>query len=286
MSNRAFALASALILTAGLASPLAAQSADPLKGPTVTDRGVPGTAGQFGTPVTEKKAREREIPHRAFMDALHKALGADAPEAVRLSAEQSAKIAALDKAHSEAMAAFLRDNKDAGEVVRRAVRERAVKADKGKKPAQGEAAMTEGDAVAMREKAEAIRAAAPKAADVRAQMWTVLSEAQHTAVNARLDEFKAKQQARMNEEYVQKRAAQKRGELNTPAGQKPEGVKPGKPSAERVPAEFRERLLALIERLTPEQREQLLQRLQQRLEAAKSDREGGAVPPARTRKGE
>lgn len=258
----------ALVMVCGMAVPALGQTVggQPLQGPKVVDRDVPGTKGEFGTPQTDKKSREREIPHRAFMEALKQATGPDAAEGVRLSESQREKILAIDAEHRAAMESFLKENRVGGdgEAVRRAIRERAAKADKGKKP--GEGAMTGEEAAAMREKFEALREKAPKAGDARAKIWAELNEAQRSAVNARLEEFKARVQERMNEEYVQKRVKQRTG-----GG----GEAGGKGRAERVPAEFRERLMGLVERMSPEQREMLIERLRERL-GEKAGSSGGA----------
>lgn len=267
----------AMVLACGLAAPAwgQAEAGQPLQGPKVVDRDVPGTKGEFGTPQTDKKSREREIPHRAFMEALKRATGPDAAEGVRLSDAQREKILAIDAEHRAAMEAFLKANAAGGdgEALRRAIRERAAKAEKGKKP--GEAAMTGEEAAAMRERFEALREGAPKAGDARAKIWAELNEAQRGAVNARLEEFKARVQERMNEEYVQKRVKQKTGgggEAGGGVGGADSKARPGaggqvapRARTERVPAEFRERLMGLVERMTPEQREMLIERLRERL---------------------
>ncbi|MBL8759602.1 MAG: hypothetical protein JNK35_14375 [Phycisphaerae bacterium] len=261
----------AMVVACGLAAPVwgQAQATQPLQGPKVVDRDVPGTKGEFGTPQTDKRSREREIPHRAFMEALKRATGPDAAEGVRLSDAQREKILAIDAEHRSAMEAFLKANAAGadGDALRRAIRERAAKAEKGKKP--GEGAMTGEEAAAMRERFEALREGAPKAGDARAKIWAELNEAQRSAVTARLEEFKARVQERMNEEYVQKRVKQKTGGGGEGVDAKGRpgagGVDLPRARGERVPAEFRERLMGLVERMSPEQREMLIERLRERL---------------------
>ncbi len=296
-----------LTLAAGLAlaGPVLAQSEAPLGGPAVKERTTPGAAEPFGSRETGKLA-QRDLPHRAFMEALRSSVGPEGPEGVRLSAEQQGRIRTLDRAYAEEVRTFMQANPEAADLMRREQRGRAERENKKNPQAPGEmnpdaAGMQQQDAPskdemqALRERAEELRSRAPKPGDVRAKIWTVLSEPQQAAVQAKIDAMREQMRERENELYVKKRVQQKQGEPGAAAAPdakaKPKGKKAAgaaepasapiapaaAPRASELPPAMRERVLRLFERLTPQQREELLRRVEQRLEgAAKAEKGAGA----------
>lgn len=308
-------LASAAALIAALSSGALAQNepskgspAAPLSGPGVKDRDVPGTAGRFGEREGGKFA-QREIPHRAFMEALRQAIGPEAPVDIRVSAEQQDKIRTLDREFAESMREFMKANPEAGDLLRRDLRGRPAR--DGKKNPQAPDAMkaqdepSEAEMQALRERAEEMRSKAPQAGDVRTKIWTILSEKQQAAVQARLDTLKEELRARENEQYIKKRVAQKTGQPATKdeaapasaaASTAPDAPTKAKGKAKNkvaAPAEagpgaalepvFRDRLLKFFEQLAPEQREEVLRRIEERFQnLRKGDgkgSKGAALPP-------
>jgi hypothetical protein len=120
-------------------------------------------------------------------------------------------------------------------------------------------------------------AGAPKIEDLYTKIWTELSPAQQKAVDGKLQEFRDQQAKEREEKYVQQRLSKKKGEAPKP-GEKP-NARPGAAAPDRASApidpERRDRLLRLFSRLSPEQQEQLLTRL----ERARAEN-GGNSPPA------
>lgn len=309
-------LASAAALIAALSSGALAQNepskgspAAPLSGPGVKERAVPGTAGRFGEREGGKFA-QREIPHRAFMEALRQAVGPEAPADIRASAQQQEQIRTLDREFAESMRAFIKANPAAGDLLRRDLRGRPER--DGKKNPQAPDAVTaqdepsEAEMQALRERAEEMRSKAPQAGDVRTKIWAILNEQQQSAVQARLDTLKEEMRARENEQYIKKRVAQKTGQPApkdnaAPAGATASSVpdapskakgkaKKGAPPAETTPGAqlepaFRERLLKFFEQLAPERREEVLRRIEERFQnLRKGEPKGGkgaALPPPR-----
>lgn len=88
---------------------------DALKGPKVPDRHVPGVDNGLGTMDGggDKKgvAREMPIPHREFMRMLNEAVGANAPESVRLSAEQRTQVEKISTEFGEKQRTYAQTNK-------------------------------------------------------------------------------------------------------------------------------------------------------------------------------
>lgn len=107
----------ALILAAGGTAAIAddEKNQPPLKGPTVPDRHVPGVENGLGTMEGggDKKgvAREMPIPHQAFMRMLNEAVGENAPEAVRLSAEQRTQVEKVSSDFTQKQRAYMETNK-------------------------------------------------------------------------------------------------------------------------------------------------------------------------------
>jgi hypothetical protein len=151
-----------------------------------------------------------------------------------------------------------------------------------------------------REKFRALMEGAPKIEDVYTKIWAELTPAQRRAVDSRLDEWRAKRSQERQEMYVRNKAGKKaagaaKAEADA-AGRTPPGAPgdaprmpppprrgpngqhlganfdhgpdgpgapggPGGPGA-GLPPERRDRLIALFSRLSPEQQEQVLRRLE------------------------
>lgn len=147
--------------------------------------------------------------------------------------------------------------------------------------------------VEVREQLRALASQMPQFEDVYTKIWAELTPEQQKAVDGRLAEFRDRQAKEREDDYVKKRVNARRGE---PAGQTPppprrrpaDGarIQPGGPGAPdgpgaNIPADRRARLMRIFERMSPEQQEQLLSRLEARLR----DEGGAPQPPARRRPG-
>lgn len=152
----------------------------------------------------------------------------------------------------------------------------------------------EGVPVEVREQLRALAEQMPKIDDVYTKIWAELTPEQRKAVDGRLDEFRQKQAREREDEYVQRRVKTKGG---GPADGKPDGpppprrrpadgarIGPGGPPPPPAPnanisPERRERLMRIFERMTPEQQDQLLSRLEARLRGGGGGDGGAGVPP-------
>lgn len=162
---------------------------------------------------------------------------------------------------------------------------------------------------AARQRLRTIMEGAPRVEDFYTRIWESLTEPQRKAVDGKLDEWRAAEDKRREEAYVRQRmqdrerAAAAAGpdaarraqpqrdrrmperemqeepmaEKGMPAGDQP-GARPRTERPNPASAQRRERLMRLFERLTPEQQENLLERLEGAV------RDGAmANPPARGR---
>lgn len=167
---------------------------------------------------------------------------------------------------------------------------------------QQEGGMTMDDATeerqdAARQRLRLIMEGAPRVEDFYTRIWESLSEPQRKAVDGKLDEWRAAEAKRREEAYVrqrmqdreraaaeagpdaarpaqaqreQARREQARRDQAMPGGMSEEpmresGQRAARPGAERpnaAQAQRRERLMRLFERLSPEQQENLLERLE------------------------
>lgn len=290
-----------------LGAPMAwAQAADPvLQGPKVEETSVPGENRTFGQGA---QRRDMEIPHRLFQRALATLRGREAPEALRLTAEQ-------DRALREADLAFRRQQNDyfeqhraevrgfaelmgvdlpantpparAMELLRNRARGQGTDAPRRPGPDRDSPQMDTMDP-AQRDKAAAmsrmreLAEGAPKTRDLHVRVWTVLNDAQKAHVETLL------------KTYREENMMERRGELGLPA---PAAGRPASlPEPQdritdindpRLPAPVRERL----SNMTPQEQARALERLNQRqLEQSRGtdrqpQREGdrarrpGAKPP-------
>ncbi|CAN5870548.1 hypothetical protein BH11PLA1_BH11PLA1_15420 [soil metagenome] len=310
-------LAAALLLgLAGSLSPALAQPPDgpqppprplPLGGPQVTDRVAPFSGGTFGggKETDKKKAVGRELPHPAFMRAVHDAIGEGAPADLRVSAEVEAKIKAIDADFSDSMKSFAKDNREALQQMRQQGQGGKREAKKGGPGAGKPDGAPEMDPAggpsdeqrqAMMEKMRELRDKAPSPGDAHTRIWALLNDSQKAAVEKKLEVVREEMQHQDNERYVQRRAQQKNGggkpgEPGRPGGPGapggPEARFDGRPGGEGGPGqhdgrpgaaiapEQRDRIMRLLERLSPQQREELIRRFEER---AGQGAQGGPGP--------
>ncbi len=271
-----WSLVSAAVLSAGLAGAAIGQperpgNEAPLAGPKVRERRVPGVQQDFSE-TRRDGARGRAgqgVPHRAFMRAIEGLRGEGehaAPEEIRLTADQNDQIDRIDREFRETMREHVEKTRPQGAAPGRPKRDRAADgADAAEMPAP------EADREAARQRVAEARRNAPKAAECHTRMYSVLTEPQRDYMNGRLDEWRKQAEERFGQEYMQRRLRERGAAPGAPPP--PEGAPP--------PGEGRERLRRIAERLAqlpPEERDRILNRLEQELERRLGERRDEAGP--------
>ncbi len=263
-----------LVLAAGtVAGMTSAALADepPLKGPSVKERNVPGVDGRFGEGQSEsaRRAGSDRLPPRAFRDALDTVLSPDAPADIRASDSQREAIEAMISDFEQQSRAYMQQHRDKLQ----ALRAKAGEFNRPKKPGQpaADGQSAGGDAIAAREELRAIMAGAPKIDDLQTKVWAELSPAQQKAVDAKLQVHREKSSLWRLVLFVSLRLGRKNPSGGAAA--RPGALGAGGP-AERSTPERRERFMRLLARLSPEQQDELMRRIEARL--AESGGDGGA----------
>ena len=303
MSNHASSRLFASLAFCGLAlactPPLLAQPRqapptppDALRGPEVRDRQVPGVEGSFGRPGGDRKrlGNESRLPPRVFRDAMEVILAPDAPESLRASDEQRAKYQSWMDDFQKSVGAYMKEHAAELRELRKKAGEPGRPGQRGpdarNKPQPDETTPSEADAKetgAARERLQSIMQGAPKIEDLYTKIWTELTPAQQKAVDEHLQHFRDQQAKEREDRYVKQKLGQKKGNAAQPSkpGDTPQ-PRPGAtdrppqsagPQGAPIDPQRRDRLMRLFARLTPEQQEQLLQRL----ERARAN--GGDSPP-------
>lgn len=267
----------ALVASVGLAASIvnAEPPADPLKGPKVEPRNVPGDHGQFGDGRKDRKAATPEIPHQAFMRMINATLGDQAPADLKLSDDQKAKIKSLSEDFEKKARDYRQQHANEFADMQKDMGGRPG-AKPGKPGKDGEKAkrpdaapptemapeMTPEQREKLAEKYRELRANAPKPEDARTAIWAQLNDAQKKAVQAKIDAFR--------DEAIKRRAdAETKKKLNKNDG------KDGKDGAANPK---REEIRKKLEGMTPEEREKYLAELRKR----RQNQQPGEPKPAPT----
>lgn len=301
--SRIAVLAIAALTAAAAGQPRPAEQPDPLSGPKVRGRDVPGVEGRFGgEPAGPQRAR-RALPVRVFEEALGALRGPEAPADLRLSVEQEERVDALLEDYRARVRAYLREHRGelggaAREPLRRALREGRAPRRRGgpDAPAMEPGRPMEGEERA-RERLAELRQNMPRFDDWQVKVWAELRQDQRKAVESRMEEMRRQIRERMGEEYVQRRVRAREGEPAArqdarPARPQPaqvDGMRgPAGPAGEGAPPAARQRVRRIVEQLAqlpPEEREQILSRLEEELTRRMQRREGrGGSPAERPRK--
>ncbi|MGD9690594.1 MAG: hypothetical protein AB7K52_12990 [Phycisphaerales bacterium] len=282
---------------AAFSCPALAQSEqkDVLKGPSVQDREVPGTVGQFAGTPESGKFRPREVRPQVFMEALMSALGPDAPESIRASDQQREQLRALSGEFRKRVQAYMAEHRADFEKLGTDARRNRRDKDAGKNEDRMNDAERESDRPSEETiaRAKALRDGMPSASDLYTKVWEVLSAEQRAAVEARLEALHHEKAVQEGRDYVKRRIQKNQPVQGQAPGLSKERGKfaPGRAKGEqendaaireRLPAELRERLLRAFERLSPEERENLLNRLEQRFRE-REGRSDDAAPARRDR---
>ncbi|MBL8886523.1 MAG: hypothetical protein JNK16_07675 [Phycisphaerales bacterium] len=269
MNAKLFALA--LVVAAGVPVALAEPAAgDPvLQGPKVVDGGVPGTRRPFGDGQggdNKQRLADRPMPQMEFMRAVGALRDESTPENLRLTEEQQAKIKAINQDFEQSMRAFRDAHKGEFEEMRGKFGDRGrPPRGEGKPgpdangdqmappppPPSKEGAPADG---AVRQRFEELRAQAPSPKDAQAKIFAVLTDEQKPIVQERLETIK-KTMAERGMEGKAREEVRRRIQKQNEAG----GAQ-GKFDPANLPPKLQERLA----NMTPEEREQAIQRFRER----------------------
>lgn len=214
---------------------------DPLSGPKVESREVPGVDGQFGEGNRGQRRAGDRTPTRMFLGAIRSLESAETPEELRLTEEQRLEIREIAEELRAEMQAFRAEHKDElqapvearkrGKAARGAggpaPEARAGRGPRGPRagdappppPAPGGADVDDGAAPPppppgdekTRERLAEIMRGAPKPEPYHTRIWAVLSEAQQTVVRERLDQAEEARRDRVQVRPERRRDQQREG---------------------------------------------------------------------------
>lgn len=297
--NRAAIIA--LIASTSFAQESKPQEGKPLlSGPEVEESRLPGVE-QSMTGSTDRLPgmSEGDVPAAVFRRAIQELQGQDVPEGVRLTPDQAAAIARLQREHAQAVREFMADHQDEINQLRRRARTDAARAPREegptdrRRPAQpdrrttdrrpqgqegqgqegreramsdmpeiSDAPQSRPDPRDLRQRIQAIRQAGPKDSDVQTRVWNVLTEPQQELVGERIQVYREEQERLRQERYMQRFIESRRKAS-------PSDVRT--PRQSDLPPELREfertlpqRLRDRLGQLDSDQRVRLLKRLQAR----------------------
>lgn len=227
----------------------------PLSGPPVKEDRPAGLGGQFGEGRVDRRGPMTErTPIRVYQQAIAKLRGEDAPADLRLTEEQDKQVKEIEQEfRAAARQAAERTRRDGGQ---------------RRRPAEG------GEDAMNPAQMEDARRAAPRPEDAAVKIYAVLTEKQKAFVEADVQKQREAIERKRSEEYIKREMAKNDGQ---PKPDVRPAVRPAAPAAE--PRERFRRLMERIQQLPPEEREQLLQRLEQEIERRTAE-------PRRQREGE
>lgn len=270
--SRTFALLAVVGLSLSAFSAPALADEPPLKGPKVQDRNVPGVDARFSEEGREgaRRGAVDRLPPRVFRDALDVVLASDAPANLRVADDKRQTIETLISDFEQSSRAYAQQNREKMQELRK----KAGEFNRPKRPGQpAEGANSEkpgagGESIAAREELRTLMAGAPKVEDVQTKIWAELNAEQQKAVDAKLQEFRDKASEMRQDQYVKQKLGSKGGGGAAGPAQGEGAKKPGPAGAgggERLSPERRERLMQLLSRMTPEQQDELIRRLEARV---------------------
>lgn len=278
--TRSFALLAVVGLSLSTITAPVLADEPPLKGPEVKDRNVPGVDGRFGDGNLESNKRGfmDRLPPRVFREALDVVLSPNAPANLRVSNETRQKIEGMVSDYEQQVRTYMQDHR----AELQELRKKSGDGERSKRPGQPPAGGGKpeggpagggpgGESPAAREEFRKIMAGAPKIEDVQTKIWAELTPEQQKAVDAKLQVFRDKASEMRQDQYVKQKLGKKaagaaKAEADARAAARPEG-RPG-PGGDRISPERRERIMQLLSRLTPEQQDELIQRLEARAAGA------------------
>lgn len=284
----------ALVLSSGLAISASARLDDPpLKGPGVSERNVPGVTPSFGEPGDMQRKMGERLPPPVLREAIMHALtGDDAKADVRASDAQREKITTIVKDFESQMREFRKTNGPEFERLRSEAGLRRPgpggpgglggpggsggKSGKGGLKSENPGQPPTPEQEAAREKLKALETQAPKLEDTMTKIWAELTPVQKQAVESELSVARERAAKEREDGYVRRHT---RGGEDGPGPRGPGGPQGGPQGGPRGgdPAR-RERLMQIFDRMSPDQQDQLLRRIEERMGDADA-------PPPRGRRG-
>jgi len=242
----------------GQEAPARPEEQPPLQGPRVVEQRAPHVQDQYSDGMRQGRMGV-QIPMRAYSDVINKLRGDKAPADLKLSQDQEQRIIAIEQEYREATRAFGQQNREQRGQQRRG---------------------QNGEDRPAREMVQEAMRNGPRPGDYQTKIWAVLNEKQQAFAKVELDKVRDELQKRRSDEAMQRRMEQRQpqeaGQPARPNAQAP-GNPEGRPAANESEARpIRERGIRLIRRiaqLPPEERDQLLARIE-----AELDRRG--VPDA------
>jgi hypothetical protein len=190
---------SVLVMCAGSATG-AEPPTDPLAGPKVEDRDVPGSGNTFGEGVESGtfKGGWRVRP-RVFFDAVRAMDGDDAPAEVRLSEDQRERARAIAEEYRESARAFIESRREEFEALRSAAG--AERGPRGEiEPAVQPPATPE--QAAAREGLRELMKQGPNPEEAYAKVWEILNEAQREFLRGEIEAFESRRMMEVEEPIV------------------------------------------------------------------------------------
>jgi hypothetical protein len=238
----------------GQEAPARPEEKPPLQGPRVVEQRAPHVQDAFSDGSRQGRPG-MQIPMRAYNDVINKLRGEKAPADLRLSQSQEEQIGSIEQEYREATRAAAQQNRE-------------------QRRGQG------GEDRPMREMVQEAMRSGPRPGDYQTKIWAVLNEKQQAFVKVELDKVRDDLEKRRSEEAMKRRMEQRQPQQ---AGQpaRPNAQAPATPERRPTAGDdevrpLRDRGIRLIRRiaqLPPEEREQLLARIE-----AELDRRG--VPDA------
>lgn len=307
MSFAAWMAAAACGLTGGVLADEPKDGDPGLRGPAVRDRNVPGVEGSFGEGAEGKKrSQAMRLPPNVFREAMETIMGEDAPENVRVTPAQREKFEGWFQEFQESARQYQRAHRQEIQDLRKKAGDSNRPRRPGGAPENADAMKpADEEAAAAQDRMRQLMEGAPRVEDVYTKVWAELTEPQRQAVDGRIAEFRERQAREREENYVRQKSGKKaagaeqarsmeRERSDAPQGEAvrpsrpPEGG-PGRPpnrpnaragegSGANVSPERRERIMRMLGRLTPEQQDQVIARLEERLREAGLGGEPGQGP--------
>jgi len=233
------------------------QAGDPLGGPSVEVDAVPG---QESTLTGDVERGVRPVPFREFLRSLT-VLDASTES---LSADQRAQVDAITETFFREWRVYEREHADeVGELrtLMRSMRDDAMGADE----------RFEERVASARERSRAIRKGGPDADGAQKKVWALLSDEQRELVGAELSAWRAQQEQRRGERYLDRQARKR----EAAAGGVPtdQVISDERINRMRIPDRMKERLLAL----PPEERADAIQHGVRTLEATREAVATGSI---------
>lgn len=235
----------------GQEAPARSEEQQPLQGPRVVEQRAPHVQDQYSDGLRQGRMGV-QIPMRAYSDVISKLRGDDASADLKLSQDQEQRIIAIEQEFREATRAFAQQAREQREQQRRG---------------------QNGEERPAREMVQEAMRNGPRPGDYQTKIWAVLNEKQQAFAKVELDKVRDEMQKRRGEEAMQRRMEQRRPQ---DAGQpaRPNAQVPANPDRRPAADEgdvrpLRERGLRLMRRiaqLPPEERDQLLQRIEAELD--------------------